>query len=162
MKAPSAKASGSSKISDSRRKPPKIRLPEGTVDVSQLICDLRLHADDKATYAAVFTGLESIDRGAPVLIKGGSQDHEQLLTGHGLIMLNGQMLSWVLRGKAVALATLWERYPQYRQYLHSRTENFLYRHREETALLGLKDEWSDTQVRNLAEQLQLLIEEEKE
>lgn len=135
---------------------PPIDYPKDAVDVSALICNERLRWDEAATRGVISRGLESIDKGAPLIIKGGSTDHEELVTRFGTIGLNGQVGHWLLRGKPVALATLWEKFPRLRAYLRSRTERFVALKLEEVAMIGDEQGFHARNCASLLQALELL------
>ena len=139
---------------------PVVELPEGTVDISALICDLNLRAEEKSTYHHLYAGLQDIENQKPLLLYGGSNDYERLLTSDGAISLDGAIMRWILRGKPVALATLWERYPKFRQYLWSRTRRFIAVKQDELNLLDIEDSFAGQGLVFLALELEALEYEE--
>ena len=130
------------------------------MDVSQIICDLNLRPDAVDSAAAAKSGLQAIEHEAILVIYSGSNDYEHLVTKHGKISLDGHIGRWMLRGKPVALNTLWERYPDLRPYLRSRTENFIARARQDLDWIKSDEAGFLTRViENLVSELELLSDD---
>ena len=142
---------------------PTVDYPEGAVDVSQLIIDERLYWDEPETRGKLSRALEQIERGQTLILHRASLDYEELRTAHGSVRLHGITMSWWLRDKEVSLATLWERFPELRGYLRSRTE-FLIRIREAEIDQGVISGEADlkshqTDIERLHRELELLPED---
>lgn len=135
---------------------PLVIYPEDAVDISKLICDERLRYEKVETRGAIAWGLDAIEKGAPLILMGGSTDHEELMTRHGAIALNGHVGAWLLRGEQVALATLWERFPKLRPYLRSRTERWIALKLEEVEMIGGEQGFHAQNCATLRQALELL------